>query len=291
LENKINVGIIGNGFVGSAVAQGLSLISNVRTHDKNKKLSSHSFEDVVTNSKFIFVCVPTPSNYLDNGGIDLTILDQVITQINTIIINKKLDNKLIVLKSTIIPGTTENYCKLFPRLKFVFNPEFLSEKTAIFDFNNPSRIVIGGSDECCENLKFLYKRRFPHVKIITTDSKSAEFTKYACNCFYAIKIAMFNELHQMADNENMDWNSIMNGVISSGWVNPMHTLVPGTDGDFGFGGKCFPKDLNAFIGYYQEQNIKPIMLKAAWDKNIEVRKNKNWLQIEGAFSNKGEENE
>jgi nucleotide sugar dehydrogenase len=287
----MNVGIIGNGFVGSAVAQGFSLFSKIRIYDNNESLSSHSFEDVVTNSDFIFVCVPTPSDYSNNKSIDLTILNEVIEKINKIIINKDADDKVIILKSTIIPGTTENYSNLFPKLRLVFNPEFLSEKTALFDFNNPSRIILGGDEKDCKNVKKLYRMRFPHVNIIMTDSRSAEFTKYACNCFFAAKIAIFNELRQMADSQNMNWDAIMNGILSSGWVNPMHTLVPGTDGNYGFGGKCFPKDINAFINYYQNNDINPTMFKAAWDKNIEVRKNKDWLKIEGAFSNKGEENE
>ena len=131
-----------------------------------------------------------------------------------------------------------------------------------------------------------YKERFPHVTIVQTDSQSAEFTKYACNCFYAAKISIFNEFYQVAQKQNLDWNAITNGMMSSGWINPMHTLVPGTDGNLGFGGKCFPKDINALINYFEQCGVEPLMLKAAWQKNTEVRENKNWLQIEGAVSNK-----
>ena len=138
----------------------------------------------------------------------------------------------------------------------------------------------------------MYKKRFPYVKIIQTDSESAEFTKYACNCFYAAKISILNEFHQVCSKQGLDWDAIMNGMLSSGWINPMHTLVPGTDGNYGFGGKCFPKDINAFINYFEECDVEPTMLKSAWSKNLEVRKNRNWLQIEGAVSNnKGEKNE
>jgi UDPglucose 6-dehydrogenase len=154
------------------------------------------------------------------------------------------------------------------------------------DFNNPSRIILGGRQEALEPLQKLYRERFPHVTIINTDSESAEFTKYACNCFYAVKISILNEFKQLVENKNLDWNSIMSGMLSSGWINPMHTLVPGTDGNYGFGGKCFPKDLNAFINYFEDCGMEPLVMKASWRKNLQVRKNKDWMRIDGAYSNK-----
>ena len=95
-----------------------------------------------------------------------------------------------------------------------------------------------------------------------------------------------NEFYQVATKQNLDWNAIVGGMLTSGWVNPMHTLVPGTDGNLGFGGKCFPKDINAFINYFEDCQIEPMMLKAAWQKNLEVRDNKNWLRIDGATTKK-----
>ena len=97
-----------------------------------------------------------------------------------------------------------------------------------------------------------------------------------------------NEFRQVSDAAGIDWNTALNGLLTSGWVNPMHTLVPGPDGDYGFGGKCFPKDINAFMSYCRNLGIDPKMLQAAWNKNLEVRKNSNWLQIDGAVSKKGE---
>lgn len=93
-----------------------------------------------------------------------------------------------------------------------------------------------------------------------------------------------NEFRQVAVEEGVEWNTAIRGLVSSGWVNPMHTAVPGPDGDLGFGGKCFPKDINAFIKYAETLGIDSLMLKAAWNKNLEVRKNKNWLHIDGAVS-------
>jgi UDPglucose 6-dehydrogenase len=281
-----NIGIIGNGFVGGAIAHGFSLWSNLRIYDTNPKLSTHTFKDVIDNSDFVFVCVPTPMDMADNRSIDLTILDSVMSEID--VHNDYFDGAgpVIIIKSTVIPGTTKKYEKLYPSAKIVFNPEFLSERTARADFNNPSRLIIGGNKTVSNRVADLYRERFPHVTIVQTDSESAEFTKYACNCFYAVKISILNEFHHVADKQQLDWNSIMAGMLTSGWINPMHTLVPGTDGNLGFGGKCFPKDISAFINYFEDSGVNPSIMKASWQKNIEVRKQQNWLHIEGAVSNK-----
>jgi len=291
IGNMINIGIIGNGFVGSAIAHGFSSCSTppsssrrLRVYDANPQLSSDSFEDVTTKSDIIFVCVPTPMNLQDSGAIDLTILNSVMDDLN----EACLDHAVVVIKSTVIPGTTDGYIEKYPNMNIIFNPEFLSERTAKEDFNNPTRIILGGEDEAIELVRTLYKERFPHVPLIITDARTSEFIKYACNCFYAIKISIFNEFHQVAQKQNLDWDAVLRGLISSGWVNPMHTLVPGTDGEFGFGGKCFPKDINAFIDYFVSAGVDPTVMKAAWQKNLEVREKQNWLDIDGAVSNKKE---
>ena len=275
----INLGIIGNGFVGSAVAHGFSLCANIRIFDKNEKLSTHSFDDVVKNSEFIVVSVPTPSNE-KTGIIDLSILDSVMEEISSII----PPDSVVIIKSTAIPGTTDNYMEKYPQMNIVFNPEFLSERTAKMDFMNPSRIVLGGAPRPRGRVEKLYKTRFPFTQFILTDAKTAEFIKYMCNCFYAVKISAFNEFYQLAQKLDICWPESMYGILSSGWVNPMHTQVPGTDGDFGFGGKCFPKDMSAFIRCFEENDINPLLMKAALEKNMEVRQNLNWLHIEGAIT-------
>ena len=197
-------------------------------------------------------------------------------------------NNIIIIKSTVIPGTTETYVKRFPNLNIVFNPEFLTERTARLDFINTARIVIGGEPHLCDRVEDLYRDRFIATPIIKTDAESAEFIKYMCNCFFATKVAFMNEMYQMAQQHTLDWNTVMAGFLSDGRIGNSHTDVPGHDGDLGFGGKCFPKDINAFIKYFEENNVQPTLLKAAWAKNLEVRKNHDWLKIVGAVANKKE---
>tara|TARA_R110000744_G_scaffold2241_5_gene9035 strand:+ start:827 stop:1690 length:864 start_codon:yes stop_codon:yes gene_type:complete len=285
-----NVGIIGNGFVGSAIASGFILHANVRIYDTDERRATHTFEEVINESEFIFVSVPTPMNIGHGGEIDLSILDQVLQQIEEI--NQRTDN-IIIVKSTAVPGTTLKYIQRHPNLNIVFNPEFLTERTARLDFINTSRIVIGAEDdELSQRVLELYRDRFTATQIIQTDTQSAEFIKYMCNCFFSVKVSFMNEMHQMSNLKDLNWQSIMVGFLSDGRIGNSHTDVPGHDGSLGYGGKCFPKDINGFIKYYEDNDIEPTVMSAAWQKNLEVRQNHDWLKIEGATSNnKGDKNE
>tara|TARA_R110000824_G_scaffold319581_2_gene506612 strand:- start:2054 stop:2902 length:849 start_codon:yes stop_codon:yes gene_type:complete len=280
-----NIGVIGNGFVGSAIAAGFGLHANVKIYDKDSRRSLHTLEEVVNQSEFIFISVPTPMKSVIDGKISLDILDSVMEEIN--ICNTKTNN-IFIIKSTAVPGTANTYIEQYPNLNIVFNPEFLTERTARLDFINTSRIVIGGAPHLTKRVEKLYRDRFPATKIIKTDTTSAEFIKYMCNCFFATKVSFMNEMRQMVSSLGLNWTSIMDGFLTDGRIGNSHVDVPGHDGDFGFGGKCFPKDINAFIAYFKENNIDPTIMQAAWEKNMEVRTNHDWLTIEGAIQNKGE---
>ena len=283
-----NIGIIGNGFVGSAIAAGFALHAKVRVFDKDPKKSINSLYDVVNFSDVVFISVPTPMESVEGGKIDLSIIDSVFDAVQLV---KKADsfsyeNVVFVIKSTVVPGTTESYQQRYPKLRIVFNPEFLTERSANLDFINASRIVIGGTKIDCDMLSTLYRDRFPYTKIISTDEKSAEMIKYACNCFFATKVSFMNEIRLLADSLGCNWNDVMNGFITDGRIGNSHIDVPGHDGDFGFGGKCFPKDINAFIQCFVENDLEPIVLNAAWNRNKDVRKKIDWANIKGAVSQK-----
>ena len=282
--NKYNIGIIGNGFVGGAIANGFKQ-HNIKIYDVEAARRTHSLKKTVEDSDYIFICVPTPADLLSNGEIDLSILDDVFEKISHL---QHLENKIFIIKSTAIPGTTDKYSEQYPALNIVFNPEFLTERTANDDFLYPSRIVLGGATSSCNAVEKLYRILFPEVSFLKTTAVTAEFIKYFCNCFYAIKVSAFNEFNQIANTIGADWEMALEGLLSSGWVNEMHTKVPGPDGHHGFGGKCFPKDLHAFTIFVEKNNVRPVILKAAWQKNLEVRKCHEWLKIRGATSYKGE---
>ena len=274
--NKI--GIIGNGFVGNAIHQEFKKHFEIFCYDKDTSKCLHTHEEA-SKCDVIFLCVPTPMN--KDGGFDVTMLNSAITSLPP--------GKILIIKSTITPSSAEELVASFPEHNLVFNPEFLTERTAVEDFRSPSRIVLGSNDAgSTQKIENIYRIVFPNrlIQIVKTDAKTACFIKYFSNCFFAAKVSLMNEFRQIADNHEIPWDVAMRGLMLSGWVNPMHTQVPGPDGEFGFGGKCFPKDINAFIKYSESLGIDPKILKAAWKKNLEVRKDLDWHRIDGAVTRK-----
>jgi nucleotide sugar dehydrogenase len=277
----MNIGIIGNGFVGSAITHGLILhADDIMIYDKDPKRATHSMKDLIYSSSVIFICVPTPM--FESGECDLSIVESVAEELSQYdCINKKV----VVIKSTIVPGTIERLAEKYPQMNFVFNPEFLTERKARLDFINTSRIVLGGnSEKALQKVEDLYRLRFPYTKIIKTDFGTAQLIKYMANCFFATKVSFMNEMHQVCEAINGDWDAALEGFISDGRIGNSHIDVPGHDGDFGFGGKCFPKDINAMIKRAEELGVSPDVMKAAWEKNKQVRKDLDWYDIPGAVS-------
>ena len=277
----MNIGIIGNGFVGQAIVHGFILhTENILVYDKDPERRTHTMEELVNNSNVIFVCVPTPM--FESGECDLSIVESVAEELSQY---DCIKNKVVVIKSTVVPGTTEKLAINYPNMNFVFNPEFLTERKARLDFINTPRIVLG-SNKAVANAKVeeLYRLRFPHTKIIKTDFGTAQLIKYMANCFFATKVAFMNEMYQICEAINGDWDAAINGFISDGRIGNSHIDVPGHDGDLGFGGKCFPKDINAMIKRAEELGIDPKVMKGAWEKNKEIRNNLNWFDIPGAVT-------
>ena len=279
----MNVGIIGNGFVGKAIVHGFILhVGDIRIYDKDPKRTTHTMKELVDGSDVIFVCVPTPM--FESGECDLSIVKSVVEELAQ---HEHIKKKVIVIKSTVVPGTTENLAATFPELNFVFNPEFLTERKARLDFINTSRIVLGSDNPDANNIvEKLYRIRFPYTKIIKTDFGTAQLIKYMANCFFATKVSFMNEMHQICEAINGDWDQALEGFITDGRIGNSHIDVPGHDGDFGFGGKCFPKDLNAMIKKAEALGVSPDVMKGAWEKNKQVRKDLDWYDIPGAVSGK-----
>ena len=130
MNNKIHtIGIIGNGFVGSAIMHGFILhVDNIMIHDNNPKRGTHSLKELVKNCNSIFVCVPTPM--FESGECDLSIVEEVVENIDKLLTQNEADKKAVIIKSTVVPGTVERLAKKYPKLNFIFNPEFLTERKA-----------------------------------------------------------------------------------------------------------------------------------------------------------------
>jgi len=274
------IGIIGRGFVGSAVEFGFSAQTGcdaiVKVYDKNPKLSQNSLEETINDSDFVFLSVPTPSNH--DGSINLDILKQALNDINEV--NKH--QNIILIRSTIVPGTTRIFQSLFPKLNFVFNPEFLTERSAKYDFINQARFIFGGEKSNTSKVADLFKWRFgATTPVIETNFETAELIKYMNNCFFATKVSFLNEMKLISDKVGADWETSIEGFVRDGRIGHSHLSVPGPDGKLGFGGSCFPKDIQAIINFAKKLDIELNTLKGAWDTNLLVRPEKDWEKLKG----------
>ena len=279
-----SIGIVGNGFVGSAVRYGFSpnvgCDAEVRVYDKNPNKSTHTLEEVIIESDIIFLSVPTPSN--QDGTMNVDIVDSVLNDIDTMNSTMVDEVGIILLRSTVTPGTTSNLQKKYPNLRIVFNPEFLTERSANFDFINQSRFILGGSSDDVIEVSELFRERFgSSLSIIETNYETAELIKYMTNTFFATKISFLNDMKLLADKCGVIWEDALEGFVRDGREGHSHLNVPGHDGKFGFGGSCFPKDIQALINFGEELGLEMSVLKGAWKTNLKVRPEKDWEQLKG----------
>ena len=273
----MNIGIIGQGFVGNAVYQKFKSFFKVYTYDLIEELSNSSLSVLKNKCNIIFVCVPTPMD--KNGSCNTDLVREILVSLNQ---GKK---KIIVNKSTVTPGTTEKYNNEFKNLQVIFNPEFLTEKNAIEDFNNQNRIILGGPSSATTSITKIFFKVFPDIKIIKTESTHAEMIKYFTNSFLATKVSFSNEMHELCEALGLDYKKVVEYSILDNRLGKSHWAVPGPDGDFGFGGHCFPKDLSAIINVSKDLKTTNNVLKAVQNTNLNLRKNRDWDSMKGRAIN------
>jgi nucleotide sugar dehydrogenase len=271
-----SIGIIGQGFVGTATLEGLRNHFQVFTYDKfhDDKSTSKDMLEVCSSAQIIFVCLPTPMR--KDGSCDLSILQDVVYEID----NYNLNN-IVVIKSTIPPGTTSEFNNNCKNVQVIFNPEFLTEANYIDDFKNQNRIIIGGPRPASTIVKNMFRKVFQEVPIIKTGSNTAESVKYFINTFLATKVSFANEFKQICDTVEVDYDKVVEYALYDHRLGKTHFSTPGPDGKSGFGGSCFPKDINALIYFSSNLGITPTVLSAVWKKNLEVRPEKDWEQLKG----------
>ena len=193
------LGIVGQGFVGTALNEGLKQYFQIETYDINKTSTCKSLEELSEKADVVFVCLPTPMKM--NSSCHIGIVEDTLLGLD--VINKC---KTIVVKSTIPPGTTEMWNKKFKNIQIIFNPEFLTEANSIEDFKNQNRIIIGGPRPATTKVKRIYAKAFPKVPIIKTGSTTAEMVKYFTNCFLATKVSFANEMYEICEALNIDYD-------------------------------------------------------------------------------------
>ena len=276
----MNIGIVGQGYVGTAVKEIFSKHYNVETYDLDKdKCSVDYLEDIVELSNIIFVCVPTPMK--KDGSCDTSIVEAVVKDINDMVVSRNVSGRIVAIKSTIPPGTTEILNKECRNISILFNPEFLTEANFIEDFKNQNRIIIGGPRPASTKLRQLYSLVFPNVPIIKTGSTTAEMVKYFTNTFLATKVSFANEMKQICDELNIDYDKVVEYSTYDERLGKSHWAVPGPDGKLGFGGSCFPKDINALVKLCEKYDFHPNVLVGAIETNLDVRPEEDWKELKG----------
>ena len=267
MDQKFKLGIIGKGFVGTAVSDGFS---KAEQYVVDPRISEDNSIDKLVNEfnpPLTFVCVPTPPS--EDGSVNVDIVTDVLQELDACEYKD-----IVVVKSTIIPDYLHVFKKSY-KLKIVYNPEFLTEAKAAQDFIDPHMQVLGGKWKDCDTVEKAYNR-YSDVRVVPTfkvDLSTASLIKYTINSWLATKVIFFNELHKLQQESSsmVSWNQFTDMLTRDPRMGNSHMKVPGPDGEFGFGGHCFPKDTEALLHYAQSKNIKLSLLEKAVNKNKKLR--------------------
>lgn len=259
--NKKKVGLVNIGR-STVIEKGIGEIVS-RTVKKRRFLATASARYAILNSDVSIICVGTPS--ADNGAIDLSHLKHAAKEIGAALKDAKAYH-VVVVRSTVLPGTTENVVipilekasskKAFRDFGIVVNPEFMREGNSIEDFYRPAKVIIGGNKKQDKDiLKSIYK--FIKAPLVSTDIKTAEFSKYLDNIFHALKISFANEIGLISKKTGLDGREVMRILCLDKKSNISNRyLRPG----FAFGGSCLPKDLKAVLYKTRMESISlPLM--------------------------------
>ena len=261
---KPKIGIVGLGFVGSAICQAFELSwSHIIIKDDPAK-GFVAFEDDLRSCEGIFVCVPTPQG--DDGVCNTSILERVLERLAGI--NYK---GVIISKCTAPPDVYEKLGIVYPNL--VHAPEFLTAANAEQDYLNGYFAIIGGNIKAymmeAERLIRITQSQLKEVRHASI--AEAALAKYTINTFLASKVAYFNELYQLCNATGCDYNTVRELFILDNRIGKSHTQVPGPDGHMGFGGYCFPKDTSALLAYSHKVGSPLTILDAVTKKNTLLR--------------------
>jgi len=289
--NIPSIGIIGHGFVGKAISDGFKhYVPSCKVYDINPLTSVDNYFDVIAQD-ILFMCLPTPM--LPDGGVDLKIVRNALHTLDSAL---QVKHKPVIIKSTIPPLALEELARDFrPSIHLIYSPEFLTERTAMLDFQQQNRLIFGdyvsdtaattdlvdAYDTNITQINILFSHRFPYVPTLWTTMRQASLIKYFTNIFFATKISLFNEFAQISLSLGLDPDEVAGFVLLDQRIGRSHWQVPGHDGHWGFGGSCFPKDINGYMAIAREQGIAPMLALAAWHKNLEVRPEQDWKKLVG----------
>ena len=264
------IGIVGKGFVGGAMYENFKDYYDVNVYDTDPTKRTQELNELVRSSQIIFICVPTPM-MPSTGACDSSIVEDVVRKI------AEIDRtKVVVIKSTVPPGTTKRLSQE-TGMSIVFNPEFLTEANYILDFKYQPLIVIGADDNDLYNIIYDLYYDYNHRvgskgQILPTSTSEAEMFKYVANCFLATKVTFLNEIYRLCNTVGIDYNRVADIARLDRRLGHTHWKVPGPDGKLGYGGSCFPKDMNALASFADDAGSTLWLVTEAIYINNDVRK-------------------
>lgn len=263
-QENLKIGIVGHGFVGKAVDYAFST-DNVEKFIVDPLYNTTLADLAEFKPQITFICAPTPSR--DDGSVDTSIVDEAVMKlINT-------TQSFIAIKSTITPDAAERLTRFDSRV--VYNPEFLTEANPKMDFVNQQFNIMGvtdqGAGQYLEGIYNAFSLCNPAQTIMMSPVEASLF-KYSVNTYLATKVTFFNQLKQICDDYGANFNMLSRALPIDHRIGHSHMKIPGPDGKAGFGGSCFPKDLNAFIKFVEkETSVDPTIWKEVRKVNNEIR--------------------
>lgn len=272
----MKIGVIGYGVVGQAIHQVFKEKGDeVKWKDR---IDGTPLPELCEWAEYIFLSLPTPTDF-ENEKYDLSIFDKVISEIVPYVENTE---KLVVIKSTVVPGTTVKYQAMYPKVRFIFNPEFLTAATPVEDFRTQDRIVLGVPENVnpvdirvYNHLIHFYISRFPKASMFTVGFTEAEMIKYMGNIFLSTKVIFANEMAELCNKLGANYHLVSSVVGMDQRIGPSHLKVTEKKG---FSGMCFPKDIIALINRGEEVGADMTLTKTVWEKNKKIRTVKDWGQ-------------
>lgn len=260
--NTPKIGIIGLGFVGNAVRDAMELHCSLVLVDKDITRGPNTFADL-QECEGIFVCVPTPQN--DDGTCDTSALESVLDQLKDF-------EGVIISKCTAPPLVYKALNEKYKNL--VHAPEFLTAANARQDYRGGQFAFIGGRIRAYMNqARDIIKWGQPNIEnnTIFCTIEEAALAKYTINTFLATKVSFMNEIYNLCQSMGADYNNVARMVMCDTRIGQSHMQVPGPDGQFGFGGMCFPKDTAALLKFADENKVQMNVLDSAVKKNTLLR--------------------